>query len=51
MGCFSEKLIEDLRTYWLERWGEDISAEDAEQYLHALAELYLCMREIEENKR
>lgn len=50
MEKFSQKLIEDFRIYWLQRWKEEVSVETAEIYLNALAELYLCLREIEENK-
>ena len=48
---FSQKLIEDLRMYWRQRWGEKISVETAEACLDALAELYLCVCKIDEGKR
>jgi hypothetical protein len=50
MEKFSQKLIEDFRTYWLLRWEERISIETAEAYLGALAELYLCMSKINERE-
>ncbi len=47
---FSRKLIEDFKTYWLKRWKEEISVDTAEIYLNSLAELYLCIHEIEKDK-
>ncbi len=47
MDHFSQELIEELRTYWLRSYEQDIFAEEAEQYLCALSELYLCLHEIE----
>jgi hypothetical protein len=48
---FSQKLVEDFRIYWRQRWGEKIPVETAETCLDALAELYLCVRKIDEGKR
>ncbi len=46
---FSEELNRDLRSYWLRRFGEELSPEKAEQYLAVLAELYLNFRDIEQD--
>ena len=42
MQTFSYELIEAFRAYWLQRFGEEIASEQAEQYLGSLAELYLA---------
>lgn len=48
---FSSELIEELRACWLKRYKQEISAEEAERYLRALAELYLCLHKIETDKK
>ncbi|OGF63109.1 hypothetical protein A2662_02375 [Candidatus Giovannonibacteria bacterium RIFCSPHIGHO2_01_FULL_45_33] len=51
MHTFSYELIEAFRAYWLQRYGEQIASEQAEQYLNSLAELYLAFAGIDEQTR
>ncbi|MBU2539808.1 hypothetical protein KJ786_01440 [Patescibacteria group bacterium] len=46
MSCFSQKLIEDFKAYWLKRFKEKVSTEQAEKYLVSLAELFLSFSNI-----
>lgn len=39
---FSQKLIDDFKSYWLNRFEKNISTEEADQYLNSLAELFLA---------
>jgi len=50
MIYFSQKLIEDFIAYWFKRFKEKISADEAEQYLVALSDLYLSIHKIEKDK-
>jgi hypothetical protein len=47
--AFSSKIIEDIRKYWLMRYGLEISEESAERYLFILSELYLAICEAEQD--
>jgi hypothetical protein len=47
---FSKQLIEDFIDYWHKRWNEKISADQAEQYLVSLSDLYLSIHKIERDK-
>ncbi len=38
---FTPKLVEDFKAYWLKNYQQDISDDQAEQYLNSLAELFL----------
>jgi hypothetical protein len=41
MNCFSQELIEKTQEYFFSRRGHKVSAEQASDYLHSLADLYL----------
>lgn len=52
MDCFSNKLVEQAQLYFAKKFGQEVSRAEAESYLHALADLYLCLAEaIEERTR
>jgi len=51
MEKFSSKIIEDIKTYWLKKYGLELSTESAEKYLFILAELYLSFCKIEQDKK
>ena len=51
MDKFSPGIIEDIKLYWLKKYGIELSTESAERYLFILAELYLSICEIEQEKK
>ena len=48
--CFSQKLIGDIKKYFLKEYGFELSDTAASDYLHSLTELYLVLQEIIEDK-
>ena len=48
---FSQKIIQDIKSYWLKKYNIELSTESAERYLFILAELYLSICKIEQEKK
>lgn len=46
---FSEGLITKAKIYFSDKWGREISREEAENYLYSLAELYLSFIDMDKN--
>lgn len=46
---FSEALITQAKRYFSDKWGREISRDEAENYLYSLAELYLSFVDMDKN--